>query len=263
MKKILLSLWTVGILFFYACETEVHITNPTLFTTPEDFIALDTISHEIIADGEIDGVPVEIENYEWIITHESGDTIEIISQEANTIKWLPQNSGYYQIEVVLSVENKSLREIDRLYIVPYTARIWDYIIGTWKVTGKIGSEYKWISTFEIVEKGIFTCKIDNIISGDVKSSLGKIGNDDITPTMHTDRYIGRFSILGKNSYNGWIKYWDGEIDDPYLYSDGKISSMSFFDNFNKIEMTAIFNEWLNTTRPVVKDTVYFEMIKQH
>lgn len=110
-------------------------------TTPEEFIALDTLSHQVIADAEINGVPIKIDQYKWLITHKNGDTIEIIEEGNNSITWLPQNSGYFQVVVVLSIGNKSIRQIEQIYIDPNSVRIWNYIIGTWKVYGNIGDDY--------------------------------------------------------------------------------------------------------------------------
>jgi hypothetical protein len=263
MKHAKFSIIIFSFFVFISCESEIYITNPKMFTEPDNNIyVLDTVQHEIIADGEVDGVKYEIENYDWIITHENGDTIDLIYKEGNIVRWHAQNVGNFQVEVILSIGNKSLREVERIEVEKYGTKIWDFLEGRWKAAGSIGDSIKWISTFNIAEHGIFTARVDTVISGTVKSSLGRIGNDEVVPHEDTDRYFGLFNFLGINHFNGKIKYWDGETSDPHLYSNGEIYSMKFSDDYKRIEMVFVLTEWLNPVRPFITDTVYYEFQKQ-
>lgn len=258
MKKTILSFIAVIAILLQSCEKEIHITNPKIITTPSVTYMLDTLQHEIIADAEVNGEIIDIEKFEWLITDDKGDTIEIVYQKDNLIKWLPLAPGTYKVEVKLIVENKSFREIEIINVEYKGINIGKFLMGTWVTTGKIGDNTEWKSTFNIVDKGIFSAKINEVVKGSVKSSLGMVGNDDI-PSGNIN-YFGQYGVLGSNHYNGRIRYYVGEISNPQV-AEGEINSLIFFNDFTEVEMELILTDYYNSEPPFTKYNVHYKMIK--
>ena len=258
MKKILILFFVPIALIFHSCENEIHITSPTIITTPSTTYMLDTIKHEVIAEAEIDGEIIDIDKYNWTITDKNGDSINILYQKDNEVMWMSYVPGRYQVEVTLEVDNKSVKEIEIIDIEYNGINIWKFLKGTWNTTGKIEGIAEWKSTFKIGDKGIFSARINEVINGSIKSSLGMVGNDDIP--SGTINYFGQFGIPESNNYKGRIRYYDGETSAPQVF-EGEISSFKFFNDFNGIDMEVVLTDYLNSEAPYTIYNVQYQMLR--
>ncbi|MBK6527606.1 MAG: hypothetical protein IPG07_19880 [Crocinitomicaceae bacterium] len=61
-----------------------------LIVTTTDAGVLDTVTMAALTSLSKNGEPANIDTYEWTITDPDGNNVPIISQEDNTVTWIPQ-----------------------------------------------------------------------------------------------------------------------------------------------------------------------------
>lgn len=229
-------------------RNEIHITNPKLFSSPETPNLYDIVEHEMIAEIEIDGENVYADSYEWKIVDSDDNQIDIISQNENKMKWMPLNTDVYTVSCKVTSGNKSITEIERYTVEFFAPSLYKHLIGDWHATGKMDNGSEWKSFFTFAENNTYTSIIDTIISGDVVSSLGMVGDD-----YNYEGYEKYFFIMDKlensNSFSGTIEYL--QTTDNYRVSIvGNILDFEFTNELKGFNMTTNFIDYsVDSPRP--------------
>ncbi len=225
----------------FACEKEVHITNPKMFSSPELPHMFDTVVHEMIVDVEIDGEKVNAENYDWQIIDDEGNQIDYINTSSNKMTWLPVNSGTYTISCKVTSDNKSITEIERYTMNFSPVSLHKHLTGNWSVKGKMDDNSQWISSFTLNEDYSYTSSLDSVINGLINSSLGKFGTDNlncgnghilqIREMTDSSTFLGELSYCQKNHT---------PMPDQYFIP---IEIAQFDENFENFSMRATFTDY--------------------
>jgi hypothetical protein len=246
MKTLITILTIISCCIIIGCDSEVKITNPTLLTNPYEPYLYDTITNEIIADAEIDGDAVNIDSYDWLITDINGDSVRILSNNENIIKWIPLKLGVYTIEVTLTADNKSIKEINQINIEFSASSVQKYLTGDWKGKGYKSNGDEWIASFQIDNnKGHYSGSIDEIISGTVNSVVDDNSNDLID---HADKIIEVHLMENDTTFFGGYSFLPSAGN--LWFSD--LFNIRFKNDFNSLHFEP-FNDG---------DTIYYDLERQ-
>ncbi len=206
-----------------------------LIVTTTDAGVLDTVTMAALTSLSKNGEPANIDTYEWTITDPDGNNVPIISQEDNTVTWIPQKEGGYAVQVKAVSGTKKQTKVTQTIFENRISTFQKALVGEWE-----GSCYATFFSY-----GPRTVHFSIEANGHYKShmvSAPEPGSGVAFTTLtngvdewdHADKKFAVNDILENGEAKGTIKFihWGGELL-TYLFD-----KMTFSENYDTLKFNS-------------------------
>ncbi len=140
-------------LIILSCESSINIIPPTILIENTSPSVLEEIKIVVKEYGDIDGVRIEADYFEWTIEDFENNLVKNDFSDSSTVYWTPEKAGHFIIRVRIGYDsNKSITAVKGITVTESPISLMTKIKGHWIGTGVSQDQKEW--GIDIQEWGI-------------------------------------------------------------------------------------------------------------
>lgn len=241
---LILSIITIAL----GCNKEVYLLNPIITTKPFEPSLFDTVTTILIGELEIDGEPIAIDSFTWQVFDQLSNEIPLVSVNNNVMKWIPEAEGIYNVEVLVTAGNKSVKEIKQFQIKLSSHSIQNILVGEWEGISKASYQSeRWVN-FTIEPNGHYTAYS---VNGGSIGSYAALGNGNDGSDNPNKKII--IEYIKDNGYaDGYINFVHHSFGELLTYG---INNLKFSADYNTLTFSS--GHWIGE-----QQRLHFNLVRQ-